>query len=277
MLVNAPLVNQKTTLTNDGQPSENARGDCVPAAIEAAALAYGQGHGTTPDWWHDAAYGQGYQGAMDPMEFAPILRKFGLSVTQINHANGYALVELIRRALASGVPVLGAIPSQWGLDYSGLDMVHYAHSTHEVCFCDDTGGNLVAMNPWGGFYQSMPYAWWAIRLVYGRINPITAVGSAAWVRSIPDMANGALASATMAPGFLPIAQALDDSATFLGWDSQDVAGSLAGNLGAFAVRAVIVLIGLALILGVISYFLRTSPLVQALTPSDAGALAAALA
>lgn len=275
MLVNAPLVNQLTAATNDNAPSENARGDCVPAAVESAALSYGRGQGTTPDWWHDAAYGQGYQGAMDPPEFAGVLRKFGLNITQINDPSGVNLVNLIRRYLAQGVPVLGAIPSQWGLDYSGLDMVHYPHSTHEVCFCDDTGSNLTAMNPWGGFYQSMPYGWWAERLVYGRINPVVLIGSAAFLKSIPDIANGAITAATTAPGFLPIAQALDDAETFIGWDMAHPVDSIVGNLGAFFVRAIIVLIGFALVLGVISYILRTSPLAESL--SQGTQLAAALA
>jgi hypothetical protein len=175
MLVSAPLVNQLTTATNDGQPSENARADCVAAACDSAAQALGRAAADTPDWWKDQAYGQGYTGATDPMHYAGVFTGLGLDISQVTAGSGAQLVQAIRDHLAERLPILGAIPSEWGLDYSGQDMAQYAGPTHEVCFCDDAGGALTAMNPWGGFYQTQPYAWWAERLVYGRVNPIWEV------------------------------------------------------------------------------------------------------
>lgn len=183
MLVNVPLCDQLQPTTNDGWVSNNAQADCVAASLDAAAKGLGRALDRTPDWWKDSAYSEQYTGATDPMHYAGVCASLGLQLTQLDNASGDALVAAIRADLAAGLPVLGAIPSQWGLDYSGQNMVQFGGSTHEVCFCDDSGGNLVAMNPWHGFYQSMPYAWWAERLVYGHINPLRGV--AMWTKQ-PD-------------------------------------------------------------------------------------------
>lgn len=186
MLVPVPLVNQLTTATNDGQPSENARADCVAASCDAAAQAYGVARNTTPDWWKDSAYGQGYTGGTDPDHYAHAFASFGLAVQEWRNTDGWALVRQITSHLQAGHPVLGAIPSMWGLDYTGQDMVSFGASTHEITFCDDDGTTLTAMNPWGGFYHAQPHAWWAERLVYGRVNPVVRTASSmAWQRQ-PD-------------------------------------------------------------------------------------------
>ena len=189
MLVNVPLVNQLTPNTNDGMPSDNAQADCAAASADAAAQALGAPSDLTPDYWKDAAYGEGYTGATDPDHYAPVFARFGLSVQEYRSADGWALMNEIKSHLHAGHPVLGAIPSQWGLNYAGQDMVNFPGGTHEICFCDDDGANLTAMNPWpfswtgnNAWYQTQPYAWWAERLVYGRVNPVVKVGAMAWTK-----------------------------------------------------------------------------------------------
>lgn len=184
MLVNVPLVDQLEAATNDGLPSDNAQADCVPASCAGAAQGLGLALDKTPDWWKDQIYGEAYTGATAPARFAPVFASLGLQLGTTNGTSGDVLVTAIRAHLALGQPVLGAIPSLWGNDYAGQYMAAFAGPTHEVCFCDDAAGQLTAMNPWHGFYQTEPYSWWAQRLVYGHINPITEVAMA-WTKQ-PD-------------------------------------------------------------------------------------------
>lgn len=67
----------------------------------------------------------------------------------------------------------GAIPSFWGTT-TAAQIAANGGPTHEVLWCDDTAGQLTAMNPWHGFYHTNTYAWWAAHIVYGRVFTMTA-------------------------------------------------------------------------------------------------------
>jgi hypothetical protein len=179
MLVAVPLRDQLNEPTFDGGPDENARANCVPASL-AAALSALTGRDYEGDELKDAVYGQGYTGATDPARYVEYCRAQGVRMREVD-GSGAAMVAAITAELAHGHPVYGAIPSQWG-NTTAADIATRGGPTHAVMFCDanqEPSGtaSLTAMNPWpvdgrNAFYQTMPSAWWATRLVYGHIYPM---------------------------------------------------------------------------------------------------------
>lgn len=190
MLINVPLRDQLDEETTDGRPDENARANCVPASL-AAGLSALTGHPYYGDELKDAAYGQCYTGATDPARYIAYLAAQGVHMWAVRGATGDALVATVRAELARDHPVYGAIPSQWG-STTAADIAARGGPTHAVMFCDanPTAGTLTAMNPWPvdgqhAFYQTMPAAWWASRLVYGHVYPLAGVASMTFIKQ-PD-------------------------------------------------------------------------------------------
>jgi hypothetical protein len=176
MLVAVPLRDQLDEKTTDGAPDENARANCVPASL-AAALSALTGRDYEGDELKDAVYGQGYTGATDPARYVAYAAAQGVRMWEMD-GSGAWMVAAIAVELARGHPVYGAIPSQWG-NTTAADIAAHGGPTHAVMFCDASpgGATLTAMNPWpvdgrSAFYQTMPSAWWATRLVYGHIYPM---------------------------------------------------------------------------------------------------------
>lgn len=187
MLVNAPLVDQLAEPTLDGQSDENARANCVPASLTSGVRALEPGAVVDGDALKDAVYGQGYTGATDPARFAGYLAaQYRITLARYpatGTAAGAALIAQIIQGVRGGLPVTGAIPSQWAT--APTDPLNPVGGTHEVLFCDYDGATLTAMNPWpvngtSAFYQQQPVSWWQARLVYGRV--FTLEGKAVWVK-----------------------------------------------------------------------------------------------
>jgi hypothetical protein len=188
MLVNAPLRDQLSEPTVDGRPDENAGANCAQAALAAILSAPEYlGRAIYGDELKDAAYGQAYTGATDPMvDNDALLRGWGVTVEQERPPtmnDGAWMVARIGAHLRAHVGVLGSIPSQWGSQTNADILRDPSLPTHEVAFCDATYNaagavlTLTAMNPWpipgtAGFYQTQPAAWWAARLTYDRLNPV---------------------------------------------------------------------------------------------------------
>lgn len=190
MLVNVPLRDQLAEPVLDHAPDENARDNCVPASLAAAFTAL-TGRAYYGDELKDAVYGQGYTGATDPARFIAYAAQQGIHMWEVRAPSGGALVAAIQAELARGHPVYGAIPSQWG-NTTAADIAAHGGPTHAVMFCDadHAAGTLTAMNPWpvdghNAFYQRMPAAWWASRLVYGHVYPLEGAPTMAFVRQ-PD-------------------------------------------------------------------------------------------
>jgi hypothetical protein len=191
MLVIVPLRDQLDERTTDGQPDENARANCVPASLSAALSAL-TGRAYYGDALKDAVYGQAYTGATDPARYIAYLAAQGVRMWEVRSGSGDALVATIRAELALGHPVYGAIPSEWGIT-TAADVAAHGGPTHAVMFCDASpaAGTLTAMNPWPvdgqhAFYQTMPAAWWASRLVYGHVYPLAPGASAMPFTKQPD-------------------------------------------------------------------------------------------
>jgi hypothetical protein len=159
MKIDVPLKDQRTERTNDGRPPEDGNMDCVPTALAAMCQALLGGF-YSGDGLHDQVYGQGYTGLQDPARYVDLLARLGLSMTRIEGAPA-DLVARACDAIASGHPVLLGIPSDWN------DQPPTSPSAHMVAGCDVPDPNtLTAMNPWGGFYQTQPRAWWQERLAH---------------------------------------------------------------------------------------------------------------
>jgi hypothetical protein len=176
MLVPVALENQLGPNAN-GQVDKNARWDCVSASIAAACNAL-VGTRLGPGDPKDAAYGAQYTGATDPLRYSAFLGAHGVAIQEVRQSSGAALVATAKAHLAQGHPVYAAIPSQWGLVTAAQVAATPSIPTHAVMLCDASGGTLTAMNPWPvdgrhAFYQTMSEAWWASRLVYGHILPLS--------------------------------------------------------------------------------------------------------
>jgi hypothetical protein len=157
MKIDVPLKDQRTERINDGRPPEDGNMDCVPTSLAAMCQALLGGF-YSGDSLHDQVYGQGYTGLQDPARYVDLLARLGLSMARIEAAPA-DLVARACDAIASGHPVLLSIPSDWN------DQPPTSPYAHMVAGCDVPDPNtLTAMNPWGGFYQTQPRAWWQERL-----------------------------------------------------------------------------------------------------------------
>ena len=81
MRIACPRVDQRCEIGSDGWPPENGNMDCVPAALASMARGLNPAlTGTiTGDGLHDAVYGQGYIGLMDPARFVGVLaQQYGM-------------------------------------------------------------------------------------------------------------------------------------------------------------------------------------------------------
>lgn len=163
-----PLMNQ-LALTD-----VNKDFDCVPTSL-AAAASYLLGHILSPVQLKDAVYGASYYGGTSPGRYSNYLRSLGVGMGTVS-GSGSGIVGAAINNIKRGIPTAVAIPSSWNSN-SGS-------STHEVVFAgyNAGSGSLIAMNPWGGFWQSASPAWWAPRIRYGYGNPMTKMGSGGLIR-----------------------------------------------------------------------------------------------
>jgi len=183
MLVNAPIVDQTANWSNDGKPPEDANAQCVAASISSGAAALNPAlRPDSPDYYKDAVYGDGYTGGTDPPSYFPFLATLGIHAWNVEGTPDQ-LIATIEAELLKGHPVLGAIPSLWGIK-TAADIARDGGSTHEVCFCDYNAQQqlLTAMNPWRGFYHVQTVAWWRDHLVYNRVDPMERTQRAVWTQ-----------------------------------------------------------------------------------------------
>lgn len=136
--------------------------DCVPTAL--ASMARGLNPALagkiTGDGLHDAVYGQGYVGLMDPARFVTVLaEQYGMRLVGPIVGSAQALYGRACSEISAGHPVLMSIPSDWD---SNPPMSQYAHM---VAGCDvqNNGASATAMNSWLDDYQTETAAWWIER------------------------------------------------------------------------------------------------------------------
>lgn len=172
-LANFPMKNQRDEKTLDGKPPENGNYDCVPTSL-AAAIQYLTGKPCSGDELKDAEYGDAYKGGTALRNYVDNATDkaravYGVNAEAFNSTSTVALIHQARAWLRQGFPVIATIPSQWGNAYNEAQLASPNFSSHVVVFYTEDGTHMGAMNPWGGFLQAQPDAWWAERLCYGQV------------------------------------------------------------------------------------------------------------
>lgn len=115
VLANFPMVSQKTTITGDGQLSEDALYECVAASIDAACrylLGQPENSVFNPDDFKDHGAGQGYVGATAAKEYVEFCASLGVRL-YAEQGNPGHLVELAHQFLADGKPVIFTEPDPY--------------------------------------------------------------------------------------------------------------------------------------------------------------------
>lgn len=165
----------------DGSPNQND--NCGPAALSWALLAL-LGVRVSPTSLLNAAYGTGYTGLTAIDQFRTIAGAYGLAIADMG-----ASLDAVKGELVQGRPVIVAIGSDWG------DTPPTSPNDHFVCIAQGSGGNLLAANSWGGFWQNEPEGWWASRFRLGTVWGLSAQEGEHSVWTIERDASGAVTSA----------------------------------------------------------------------------------
>ncbi len=136
-----PMVPERTPITSDGHPPEDAGLSCVPASLCAGAMylngVHQLGGKYTPDSFHDAAYGEGYIGGMAAIKFIGYCQSLGIKLSSLQ-GQPPQLVQMAHEQIRNGHPVVFTIPNPYGNpDY-----------THVCVFFGESAGYLTAMDPW---------------------------------------------------------------------------------------------------------------------------------
>lgn len=180
----ARTLDQLDEITLDQQPDEDARENCVAASTAEGLniLVAGGAQKYVGDALHDAVYGQGYIGPQVAWKYVKYCNDAGVWLHAVGGTQA-GLVATIHRQVSAGHPVLVTMPSGWATAPS--DPVHPSGSTHVGLAVGIGSGCMRVMNPWHGFMQDAPDAWWQARLCEGevwvmeRTNAAMGIGMAA--------------------------------------------------------------------------------------------------
>ena len=140
-LKNFPMVAERTPITADGHPSENAGLNCVPASICAGAMFLNGitalGGKYTPDSFKDAVYGQGTTGGESASAYVPYLKTLGINLIS-QSGSPTQLVAVTHTQIKAGHPVVFTEPNPYG----------NPAFTHVCVFFGEQPGFLTALDPW---------------------------------------------------------------------------------------------------------------------------------
>ncbi len=179
-LAGFPAVSQRTTVTSDGRPSEDALYDCVPASIGAVML-WLEGKSAwdstiNPDKMKDAVYGDAYTGGTSASRYVQIAHDMGFTLSDMNAPTALGTVALARALLLQHEPAIFTM-----LDpYVDTSLDEYRDWTHVCVFVGADAGGLTAMDP---FIAQLVYksdATWASLL---RANQVWTVEK---IMSVPQ-------------------------------------------------------------------------------------------
>lgn len=179
-LPNFPHVSQLTSVTSDGQISENAAFDCVPASIGAAILYY-QGKSAwdseiNPDRLKDAGVGQGRTGGTAAADYIDFCRSLGYDLTAI-HGTPEELTAAAHNQIQQGRPVVFTEPDPY---------VPASRNWSHVCvFHAETAGELTALDPYIARDVTRSDAEWQRLLQFGEIWVLIHPGQDGQTGDIP--------------------------------------------------------------------------------------------
>lgn len=183
------LLDQLNEPTSDGLPDENKDDNCVAASF-AEGLHILLGGNWDGDEVKDAVYGQGYVGVQSAARYVQYASDHGVHLAPHDDTQA-GLISTIHAQIHQNHPVIVTMPSNWGT--APANPVSPGISTHVGIAVGDGAGYIRVMNPWHGFYQDQPDAWWQARLCYGQVWPMQKVSTS--VSGIPSGwtdANGVL-------------------------------------------------------------------------------------
>jgi hypothetical protein len=146
-ITNFPMVSQRSTVTSDGRPSENALYDCVPASIGAIMLwlsgKSAWDDAINPDKLKDAAYGESYTGGTSASNYVAICKAMGFTLASIDTTDPGSTIALARQLLLQQKPVIFT-----ELDpYVDTSLPQYSGWTHVCAWFAGDGAGLTAMDP----------------------------------------------------------------------------------------------------------------------------------
>jgi hypothetical protein len=174
------LVNQLNEPTEDGKSDENARMNCVVASFASVVMELKPGVITDGDYIKDKVYGQGYTGGMSGEAVAPfLLSEWGIKVDIIHSTDRAYLMSVIKSELSQKHPVVITMPSLWNTQptHPNYDPNKPNFGTHAGAAFECDATDLSVMNPWGGFVQTETFAWWELRLCYGKVYVCSLEGA----------------------------------------------------------------------------------------------------
>ncbi len=161
-LKNFPMVAERTPITADGHPSENAGLNCVPASICAAAMFLNGitalGGKYTPDSFKDAVYGQGTTGGESASAYVSYMKTLGLSLIS-QSGQPSQLVAVVHKEIAAGHPVIFTEPNPYG----------NPAFTHVCVFFGEQPGFLTALDPWIALSVTHSDATWVNTLLNNEV------------------------------------------------------------------------------------------------------------
>jgi len=165
------MIAERTPITADGHPPEDAGLSCVPASLLAGVMyllgVKQLGGKYTPDSLKDAVYGQGYVGGMAASRYVGYLKsKFGIALISFKGTPA-AMVAEAHRQIAAGHPVVFTIPNPYG---------NPAY-THVCCFYGMGQRTLTAMDPWIAKPVTKSDASWAGLLQYNEVWILSKIGA----------------------------------------------------------------------------------------------------
>lgn len=149
-LANFPLVSQRTTVTGDGRPSENALYDCVAACVDAMCrfwLNKPENSVFNPDHFKDVAYGENWKNdGTDASRYVEFCKMLGINLHMVSANSPAHALQLAHEYINKGIPCTFT-----ELDpYVDTNLPQYAGWTHACCFFEDDSNGLTALDPFIG-------------------------------------------------------------------------------------------------------------------------------
>jgi hypothetical protein len=145
-----PLVSQRTTVTGDGRPSENALYDCVAACVDAMCrywLHTPENSIFNPDHFKDVAYGENWKNdGTDAARYVDYCKTLGINLYSVKATSAMEAITLAHEYIEKGIPATFT-----ELDpYVDTNLAQYAGWTHACCWFADDNNGLTALDPFIG-------------------------------------------------------------------------------------------------------------------------------